>query len=241
MQRAMRGYRPSTGSADVPRHNVGRMDRWISAALGAMTLARLGRRHGSVGKAIAATAGTMLLTRAATGHSRVYDALGVSSATLGEGAGIDVTTSVTIKRPREELYAFWRDVTNLPLVMTHLESVEDKGMGVTHWRARGPKNVLVEWDAEIINEKPGEYLAWESMPGSKIDHAGSVHFRDVGDEGTEVLVRMRYAPQGMVTRFALAKLMNPLTEAEIAEDLRRFKHTMETSVDITAEGRPTGA
>ena len=84
-------------------------------------------------------------------------------------------------------------------------------------------------------------LAWQSLPGSDVDHAGSVRFTDAGDKGTEILVNMRYRPKGMATGFMVAKMMNPVTEAEVMADLRRLKHVMETGVDITTEGQPTGS
>jgi len=221
-------------------HNVGKTDRVLSALLGATSLIRLGKRHG-MGKAAAMTSGIMLLTRAATGHSKMYEALGVSSAALGEGAGINLDVSITIMRPAEEIYEFWSEVTNLPLFMRHLESVEDLGGGVTHWKARGPRSVAVEWDAQLINEEYGEFLAWQSLPGSEIDNAGSVRFKDAGDKGTEVHLNMRYRPKGLATGFAIAKFIHPVTEAEVLADLRRLKHVMETGIDITTEGQPSGS
>lgn len=223
------------------RRNVGTGDRVVSGLLGAWSMSRLGRPRGFLGKAAIAAAGSLLLARAATGHSRTYDAIGVSSASLEEGAGIDIECGITIRRPKEELFEFWRNVENLPLVMEHLDSVTDLGNGTSHWVAEGPRDMKLEWDAQLFNERPGEYLAWHSTPGSRIEQAGAVHFRDAGDQGTEVLLRMRYTPPGGAYGFALAKMMNPITESELEQDLRRLKHMMETGVDISTAGQPTGA
>lgn len=238
MDYAMEAH-PASDGEGARRHNLGKADRVLSALLGATTLISTVRWHG-VGRAAAAGSGMMLLTRAATGHSKVYDALGVSSAALGEGGGINLDVGITILRPREEIFEFWRDVTNLPLFMHHLVSVTDVGDGVTVWKAKGPRGIAVEWEAQLINEEPPEYLAWQSLPGSQIEQAGSVHFRDAGDKGTEVRLKMRYRPRGMVPGFVLAKMLNPVTEEEVLSDLRRLKHVMETGVDITTEGQPTG-
>lgn len=231
---------PPTSNGHSHKHNVGRADRVLSALLGATSLVRIGRFHG-VGKAAAATSGLMLLTRAMTGHSKVYEALGVSSASLAEGAGINLDASITIMRPRQEIYELWSDVTNLPLIMRHLLSVEEVGDGITHWIAEAPHGRKVEWDAELINAVPGEYLAWQSLPGSQIENAGSVHFTDAGDKGTEVRINMRYRPGGQEIGFAVAKMLNPVTEAEVMDDLRRLKHVMETGIDITIEGQSSGS
>ncbi|MHB1324031.1 MAG: SRPBCC family protein [Coriobacteriia bacterium] len=240
MGHAMQAHPPTSNGDSAQKHNLGKADRMLSAVIGVTALLRLGRWHGA-GKAAAATSGIMLLTRAATGHSKVYDALGVSSASLGERAGIDLHASITVMRPREEIYEFLRDVTNLPLFMRHLISVEDLGGGVTHWMARGPRNIPVEWDAQLITEEPGECLAWRSLPDSQIEHAGSVHFEDAGDNGTGLLVRMRYRPKGLVAGFAIAKFMAPVAQAEVLEDLQRLKHVMEAGLDITTEGQAGGS
>lgn len=221
------------------RRNVGTAERIISAGFGLMSLRNVGKRSG-LGKLMSATTGGMLLARGLTGHSMLYDRLGVSSAELEEGAGINIDAGVTIKRPRQEVYEFWRDPANLSLVMDHIESVQDVGNGITHWRVRGPNNMPVEWDARVINDEPGYLIAWASVPDSAIAHAGSVHFNDAGDKGTEVLVRMRYTPERSAYAFAFAKVLNPVTEAEVAEDLRRLKHAMETGSAISAEGQPSG-
>lgn len=226
-------------SSDIKHQNVGTGDRVLSALVGTAILRGAGKRSGA-GRLLATTAGTMLLTRAATGHSQVYDRLGVSSAALKKGAGIDIEASVTILRPVEVVYAFFHEPTNLPLVMRHVESVTPVRPGVTHWRVRGPRDMIVEWDSRILNMQANDYIAWESLPGSDIEHAGSVHFNDAGDKGTEVLLRMRYTPAGSAMKFAAARVLNAITELEVAEDLRRLKHVMETGVDITAQGQPQG-
>jgi uncharacterized membrane protein len=240
MQATMERTRHVSRVTTPARHNVGRVDRIASAALGAWTLTRLGKRHGLLGTALTATAGALLLTRAATGHSRLYEATGMSSASLGEGAGINVETAVTVMRPREEIYRFWRDLPNLADVLQHVECIQVLPDDESHWVARGPGDRLVEWDAAIINDEPNEYLAWESLPGSDIEHAGSVHFTDAGDKGTEVHLKLRYVPRAMEIGFAAGKVLNKVVQAEIAQDLRRFKHEMETGTDISTEGQTSG-
>lgn len=236
MHQVAKDYRSPSAAAPTKRRNVGKTDRVISATLGTMALLSLGKRRG-IGRLFTATAGALLVTRAATGHSRVYDATGISSASLEEGAGVNIESSVTIRRDHEELYDFWREVGNLPTVMRHVESVEDRGGGVSHWTVLGPKDAPVEWDAKIINERPGEFVAWKSLPGSVVEHSGSVHFVDVGDHTTDVQVKLRYVPNGMEIGFALGKLAQPMVQAEVDEDLRQYKQTMEAGLPSQAESR----
>src|SRR5437764_523605 len=90
-----------------------------------------------------------------------------------EGAKMIATT--TGNRPPAELYRFWRNFENLPKVMRHLISVHSRGDRHSHWVATGPMGKQFEWNAEVINDRPNELIAWRSLPGSQVDTAGSVH------------------------------------------------------------------
>lgn len=220
--------------------NVGAADRAFSAVLGAWMLTnRRKKRHG-LGKAMAVGSGLMLLTRAATGHSTLYDALGVSSASLDEGAGITIEEAVTVLRPRKEVFDYLRDVTNLPVVFTHLASVTAGPGELSHWRLKSGPGSGTEWDVEVLNEEPGEYIAWQSVEGSALQTAGAVHFRDAGDKGTEVHVKLRYRPPAGATGFGIAKMLNSITSAQVGADLRRLKQMLEAKNAITTEGQPVG-
>ena len=108
--------------------------------------------------------------------------------------GIHVQETVAIDRPRAVVYSFWRQLSNLPRFMSHLARVDLLDGGRSHWVAAGPLGHQVEWDAEIINEVDGYLLAWQSLPGADVDSAGSVRFRDLPNEATELTVRLQYQP-----------------------------------------------
>jgi uncharacterized membrane protein len=149
---------------------------------------------------------------------------------------------VTILRPREELYRFWRDFSNLPRIMRHLQSVQTTGDGRSHWVARGPLGIPIEWDAEIITERENELIGWRSVGDSEVDTAGSVHFTSApGDRGTEVRVVLKYDPPAGKLGSAVAWLLGKAPDQQIREDLRRFKWVMETSTVPTIEGQPHGS
>ena len=106
---------------------------------------------------------------------------------------VRVQKSVTVNRPPEELYRFWRHFEYLPRFMKHLESVHVTGETRSHWRAKAPIGMRVEWDAEIIHDRPNELIAWRLCEGADVDHAGSAHFkRAPRGRGTEVRVEMQH-------------------------------------------------
>jgi len=173
-------------------------------------------------------------------------ALGAFGAVAGSKRGavtpaaIHVQKTFTIDRPSDELYNHWRNFDNLPRFMKHLKSVTNQGR-YSHWAAIGPIGMTVEWDAELLDEKPGEYLVWQSLPGSVISNRGSVEFRPAPNgSGTEVTVALTYRNPGGKAGAAMAKLLGREPEQQVREDLRRFKELMEAGEIATVVGQPSG-
>src|SRR5262245_47099160 len=242
--RSAQGRQPTREQAT----NVGDAERWVSV-IGGGLLGLLGLKQGSLTGLGLAAIGGGLIYRGLTGHCNVYAALGVSTAahhhapatSVEAGRGVKVEKVVTINRSPEDLFRFWRDLENLPRFMSHLESVTTTGPTRSRWVAKGPLGMRVEWEAEIIQEKPNELIAWRSLEGARVDNAGSVHFRRVADDrGTEVRVVLKYDPPAGKLGVAVAKLLGDNPDSQIREDLRRFKQLMEAGETPTTWGQPTG-
>jgi uncharacterized membrane protein len=226
--------------------NVGEVERWASALGGAM-LAAYGIRQRSVAGAMIAASGGVLIMRGATGYSPIYAARRVNGATtstkvaLAGSRGLLVEHAVTINRPVEELYRFWRNFENLPRFMQHLVSVEQQDQRRSHWVAKGPGGRTVQWDAEIINEIPNELIGWRTLDRADVISAGSVRFQTAGpDRGTEVRLRLQYEPPGGKIGAAVAWMLGENPNHTIQEDLRRFKSLLETGEVPTTTGQPRG-
>ena len=140
--------------------------------------------------------------------------------------GIEVHQAVTIARPAHEVYAFFRDFQNLPRVMQHLESVRVAN-GHSHWCAIGPLGSRIEWDAEIVEDRPGELIVWRSVPNADIANQGRVQFRAAGQD-TELDVVLRYDPPAGKLGATLASLLGKAPSQQISADLRRLKQVLET-------------
>jgi len=152
-----------------------------------------------------------------------------------------VEKSVIVDRSPEEVYRFWRDFKNLPRFMQHLMSVEEISATQSHWIAKGPAGAAVEWNAEIINDKPNELISWRSLENSDVDNAGSVRFeRAPGNRGTIVRVKLQYRPMGGKLGAMVAKLFGQAPEKQIKVDLYRFKQVLETGEIARTEGQPSG-
>lgn len=235
-ERARAALAPGEPAAPVQRiRNIGDTERMVSVAGGAL-LALLGlTRRSWTGMALAG-AGGLLAYRGATGHSYVYQRIGVERP----DAPVEITQAVTINRRPEEAYAFWRNLENLPRFMRHLRSVEQQSETRSHWVAQAAMtNQMLEWDAEIVEDRPNELIRWRSLPDGAIQHSGEVRFAPApGGRGTEVHVHMEYRPRMGV---ALAALMYPFSKQMLKEEIRRLKHVLEAGEIPTTEGQPSGA
>jgi uncharacterized membrane protein len=159
----------------------------------------------------------------------------------GRPGPLELHASATVNKSPEEVYAFWRDLANLPTFMLHLRAVSEDADGRTHWVAEAPVRRKVQWDAEITGDEPGRRISWKSLPDADVDTSGTVHFAPApGDRGTEVRVVMHYdIPGGRVGR-VLAKVFGEEPEQQVRDDLRRFKQVMETGDVVRSDGLPHG-
>lgn len=152
-----------------------------------------------------------------------------------------VGRTVTINRPRAELYAFWRDLRNLPRVMDNIESIEVGDDRRSHWRVKAPAGQTVEWDSLITEDVENEVIAWESEEGSQIRNAGRIEFRDgPPGRGTEVTAAFVYDPPAGDLGKLIAKLFGKEPKVQTRHDLRRFKQLMETG-EISTSKAPDAA
>ena len=234
--------------ADENAINISSAERWATA-FGGGALATYGLIRRSPASLALAALGGYLVYRGANGYCPMYDAIGVNNAATDQDAirhklgavGVKVAHSVSINKPPSELYAFWRNFENLPHFMDHLEAVTTTDTTHSHWVAKAPLGRTVAWDAEIVNERENELIAWRSLPGADVDSAGSVQFRPAAQgRGTEVRVELSYAPPAGKVGMAVAKLFGEEPEGQIDDDLRHFKQLMEAGERPTTEGQPSG-
>ncbi|WP_299759336.1 SRPBCC family protein [uncultured Pontibacter sp.] len=228
---------PASGSSHI---NVGKAER-IASVVGGAVLTYLGmRKHGAGALAIAAAGGAMLY-RGLTGYCPVNDAAGRDSAGHKD-VSVEITRSLTILKPREEVYQFWRQLENLPKFMHHLNDVRQLGPKRSHWSAKVPKGIgTIEWEADIVQEEPNQVLAWRSVADSTVDNAGEVRFMDaVGGKGTVLQATISYRPPAGDVGGTIAHLLNPVFKQMVLNDLHRFKQLMEAGEVATVEGQPSG-
>ncbi len=210
---------------------------WSRVAGDALDLSLLGlalasseNRRGRVAFATAAVAGVTAL-----------DALCAQTLSRGAkrgllGGPVHVVKAITINRPPEEVYRFWRDFANLPRFMSHLEEVHVVDERRSHWRAKAPAGMTVEWGAEVTEERPSEIISWRSLEGADVPNEGTVRFKPgPRGRGTEVHVEMRYKPPAGRLGATLAMLFGEEPSQQAQEDLRNLKRVLETGEIIRSD------
>ena len=210
---------------------------WARVAGDALDLTLLGRSLD--GKRGRARRRTLAATCAVAGVTAL-DLLAARRAAKAT-TPLHLTATVTVARPPHEAYDAWRDLERLPEFMTHLERVEVDGDGRSHWTASSPLGGSVEWDAEVVEDVPGERLAWASVGRTRVANRGAVRFTPApGDRGTEVHVELDYdVPAGRVGA-TVARLLGEDPHQQVEDDLRRYKQVVETGSVVRSDGTPEG-
>jgi uncharacterized membrane protein len=169
-----------------------------------------------------------------TTSKRTSAAVDAATGTLidkpGEGeADTLIGRTVTINRPRPELFAYWRDFGNLATFMDNVERIDVLDAKRSHWVVKAPGGSTVEWDAAITEERDGEFIAWASEEGADVPNSGRIDFRDAqGDRGTIVTATILYDPPAGIIGKVIAKMFQREPAIQARRDLRRFKQLMET-------------
>lgn len=214
------------GGRESRRGRLAAAEPWASVIAGGALAVYGVSRKSYAGSALAAVGG-LLVYHGATAERRQ--------------SAIHVERTMTVLKPIDEVYRFWRNFENLPRFMSHLQSVKVSGERFSEWTARAPMGINVRWHAEITDERENQYVVWRSLPGSDIENVGSVQFQQApGDRGTEITVAVQYNPPAGKLGNAFAYMFGRAPEQQIREDLRHFKQLIECGEIPTTEGQSHG-
>jgi uncharacterized membrane protein len=199
-------------------------------------------------RALTAGAGTAVLIWALRRRDFAAGLVGVGALSLlargatniplrrltGVGAGrraVDVQKSITINAPPARVFAFLTEWEEWPRWMSHVREVRAEGtrgeQERTHWVVDGPLGVPVVWDAVTTRLVPNEEIAWKTVPGAAVQHAGTIRLVSV-DDRTRVEVHMSYNPPGGAVGHAVAASVGRDPKRQMDADLARLKTTIET-------------
>jgi uncharacterized membrane protein len=195
--------------------------RMLVAMAGAGLVLQGARQRGFVGTGLA-LAGLAAGARAVTNTEM--------KRLIGLGAGrraVDIHKTINIDAPVDQVFDFWSDVETFPLFMAHVREAQDLGNGLSHWTVAGPLGTSFSFDAVITKLEPSRTIAWKSVPGALVAHAGILHFEPTVGGGTRLGIQMSYNPPLGVLGHAVASLLGADPKSALNEDLVRLKSLIE--------------
>jgi uncharacterized membrane protein len=216
----------SLSPAGKPSINVGDTERILSAVGGSLLLYFVTKKHKV--DSLLLLGGGYLLYRAVSGHCPVYSTLQERKA--AGPSNINIRTHVIVNRPKEEVYALWRNLENLPLFMKHLENVDVIDNTTSAWKLKMPAGLGdIRWEAKIVKEEYGVELSWHSVPGASIENTGKINFSSTPGNATRIDVMLSYrAPMGVVGE-RISRLFTPAFQKKVEEDIHNFKYHVENA------------
>ncbi|CAM4287894.1 Uncharacterized membrane protein [Pedobacter westerhofensis] len=203
--------------------NVGLTERFVSVFAGAILLSK-GLRNPFKPKFLY---GAYLTYRGFTGRCLFYEQLDIDGT---KPQAVNIRGEFVIDRHAAEVYAYWRNLNNLPGSVNHLFDVKMLSEKVSHWKSKVLGNILpVDWTAEIVKDEPGRLIGWRSAKGSVLQHVGKVEFEQIPDGmGTNLKIVLSYHPPVGGVGIGLARLFNPYFEQLLSKEIKTFKHEIES-------------
>jgi uncharacterized membrane protein len=204
-------------------------DFLLGAGFAAAALSHTGAKRWTLALAAGALVGPAI-----SGRRKFYQPRALGNrhdhSSVSGNRGKRIEASIEIGCPAKTLFEFWRNLEQIPRVMRHVKSVVPDGGKRSPWKVGGPMGQTFEWDAEIINEEEGRFLAWQSLPGDTVSNAGSVWFEPSNAETTRIKVALGFDLPAGAVGMVVAELFGSAQEADLAEDLQRFKEFAESQL-----------
>jgi uncharacterized membrane protein len=194
--------------------------RVVMGALGgALILNALAGRRSALGL-LGGLGGAALIARSSTNMS-IDRLVGVRPPAT------DLQKCIDVAAPIEQVFETFSQLERFPEFMKHVREVRVRGDGTSQWFVEGPAGGTVVWEAVTTRLEPNKLIAWRTLPGSAVEHAGLLRFEPT-EGGTRVFVTMSYTPPAGALGHAVARLFGADPKSELDDDLMRMKVFLET-------------
>ncbi len=193
----------------------------VMAGTSALALLMYGLvKRGAMGAA-PATAGGLLLARA------FWNRTLPEMAGVGAEAGIHIEKTMRILASPEDLYSFWENPENYPMIFSHIREVKREGENTYRWQMAGPPGVPLNWTAKMVRKLPGKLVEWRSEEGSAIGNRGVIHIDPDSNGYTRVHLQMSYDPPAGLLGHAVAVLLGVDPKNMLDTEFVRLKSVFE--------------
>jgi uncharacterized membrane protein len=147
----------------------------------------------------------------------------------GDVMSTKVEKRIVVDVPVSTAYNQWTQFEDFPHFMSGVDSVTRLSDDRLRWVAH-IAGVHRKWEARILEQVPDRKVAWASTEGAA--NAGSIQFRDLGGNRTELALTLEYQPAGVVEK--VGDLLH-VVGRQAEHDLKKFK------IFIEHEGHAAGA
>jgi uncharacterized membrane protein len=177
--------------------------------------------------------GIYLSYRAMTGNCLFYEYFGIDAK---KPQAVNIRGEFEIDLPPAEVYAYWRNLKNLPGSINRLLNVDMVDENVSSWKSNVLGNLFsVKWDAEIVKDEPGRLIGWRAAPGSLMHHVGRVEFEEAAEHnGTLMKIVLSYRPIIGGLGIGISKMLNPYFEHLLQKEIKNFKYAIEHQTPVVA-------
>ena len=138
-----------------------------------------------------------------------------------------IEASVTIHRPVEEVFRFYRNFQNLPRFLGDVWDIEQIGPATSRWAIQGPLGIRTNWTMKVTEERTNELIRYETATSPLLRTSWEIHFASGSKAGETEVREVMKIPLGRLGRAALA-LLGKFPAEEVAANLHRLKQVMET-------------
>lgn len=153
----------------------------------------------------------------------------------------EASASFALNCTSEKAYSVWRNFEHLSQFLRHVHSVRILDESRSEWTIAGPFERKFSWTAEIVDDRPGERIAWQSVPGSAVETRGIIEFRPrTTGRGIMVAASISYTPPAGSIVKGLFTMLGRNPQFTLREDLRRFKALVEAGEVPTVAGQTHG-
>lgn len=144
-----------------------------------------------------------------------------------DSSRIRMEGEVAIDVPPAQLFRLWRNVVNLPALLTHIAGVERLGGRRSRWTVQVPGAASLAWDVEADAPIENERVGWRSAPGAPVESTLSASFAPADDgAATRLHVEASYTPAASLGRAC---------ETGLADDLACLKRRIEAGETIAMD------
>ena len=138
-----------------------------------------------------------------------------------------IEATVTIQRPVEKVFEFYRDFKNLPSFLGDVMAIEQIDPATSRWTIQGPLGIRAHWTVKVTDERTNELIRYQIVTPAALRTYWEIDFAPGRDAGETEVRQVMKAPLGRLGRAALA-LIGKFPAEEVHSNLHRLKQVMET-------------